>query len=310
MRVEEQGDHHRILASLTLVNRDDVSETQLPGVVELDPDGPVVDIERQAPAREVHGTEYAHISVANSRLAVVLVEEDAVADAEEPPGELNFRLLRRLGIQCFLQQGVQLVNAQAALAHRRQHLNILQGIDPVARRKTATHHVDQGIAYPLGAVRAGLEITGRLQQMTVGGVPLGVGRSERGRIAFEHPLSIPHDLRSSGLPVDLGEPDDRNLTGFDEVVQHPAGAHAGELVVVADNQHVGGRRNGVEQPVSHFQFHHGSFVDHHQISFQRILAVALPVVFRRIVLDQRMNRGGGVFSDIGEVLRGPAGRRG
>ena len=65
-----------------------------------------------------------------------------------------------------------------------------------------------------------------------------------------------------------------------------------------------------EQPVGHFQLDHGSFVDHHQISFQRILAVVFPVVFRGIVLEQRMNRGGGVFGDIGEVLRGPAGRRG
>ena len=86
--------------------------------------------------------------------------------------------------------------------------------------------------------------------MAVRQIPLFIPRREDRRLAFEHPVGIAHDLRLRRLAVNLGEADYRNMSGLDHVVENPARAHAGQLVVISNQQNVGGEGRRVEESVN------------------------------------------------------------
>ena len=122
-------------------------------------------------------------------------------------------------------------------------------------------------------------------------------------------MRVGDDMRLHGLPKDYVQPDDGGAPGSDDVAQHIACAHAGQLIDIAHQQQMRVEGHGFQQMIHQQQIDHAGFVDDEQIDFQRILRVALEAFLRRI-FQQPMEGLGRSIGGLAQSFGGASRRRG
>ncbi len=117
-------------------------------------------------------------------------------------------------------------------------------------------------------------------------------------------MGVHDDLALARLAEDLGEADDRDGAGVDDVGQHLARAHRRQLVDVADEDDRRVRRHGAEQRVHQRHVDHRHLVDDEQVARERVRLLPLEPARLRIDFEQAVDR---LRLDAGR-LRQPLGR--
>ena len=152
--------------------------------------------------------------------------------------------------ECFLEQAVEVARPGGAAVHRRQHLDVADRVEPESGGDPAggdVHHK------PGGLLR-------RVQARIFGGLagePVEVAEAGQLRdLAVVDAVGVDDDAGPPGLAEDLGQSHPRDGAGGEQVAQHLAGAHRGELVDVADQQQVRPGRDGLDQLVGQDNVHH------------------------------------------------------
>ena len=96
--------------------------------------------------------------------------------------------------------------------------------------------------------------------------------------------------------------------GSDDICQDVAGADAGQLVDVADQQEVGAEGDGLEQMVGEHHVEHRGLIHNDEICLERILLVALKRhAFGRLEFEQAVQRAGLAAGGLAQALGGAAG---
>ena len=133
----------------------------------------------------------------------------ALAVPAAPRGAANGRAV---GVQAPPQLGVEGLDPERALVHRREDEDLARGVEPVRRREPA----DGDVAHVLERVgrRDPLE-----EEEVADAVLAGDGRR---RLARVDRVRGAHDQRARGLAEDLGEADGRDRAGLDEVLEDAA----------------------------------------------------------------------------------------
>ena len=134
--LRDERDHdRRILAALALVDRHGVRRRELVGVGELVDDVALaVETHGQVLGFEIDGHQHAEVAVVDALPMVVLDLHQPVAHAKRPPGDQPFDLVRCRGIERGLQFLIEPDHAGVAAPHRRQHLDVAQGVQPELAR--------------------------------------------------------------------------------------------------------------------------------------------------------------------------------
>ena len=115
------------------------------------------------------------------------------------------------------------------------------------------------------------------------------------------------DPAGGRLSEHLRQPGHRQGAAVDQISEHLAGPHRGQLVHITHQQQGRLRREGIEQGGHQGHIHHRGFIHHQQIALQRQLGVALEAKGRRIELQQPVNRLGLKAGGFAHALGGPAG---
>ena len=140
-------------------------------------------------------------------------------------------------------------------------------------------------------------------------VALSFGWIEIGNRALVDAMSAGDDATLGGLPEHFGEAHHRHGAGRDDVGQHLAGPDRRKLVDVADDQESGPVRHCLHKRLHQHDVDHGGFVNHQQITVERVVvaaleAAALGVDFQQPVDGLRFQAG-----RLGHALGGAAGWR-
>ena len=101
----------------------------------------------------------------------------------------------------------------------------------------------------------------------------------------------------------------RDLLRLDQVAQHHAWTHTGELVDIAHQQHLRLRRNGFEQRVGQEQVQHRGLIHHEGLRLQRVLFVEAELHRLGVEGEHAMDGFRLLPGHLGEPLRGPSGWR-
>jgi hypothetical protein len=112
-----------------------------------------------------------------------------------------------------------------------------------------------------------------LDEVEVGAVALR--GAQVGHAAGVYPVGVGDDLALSGLAEDLGEARHGHGAGADDIGQHLARPHRGELVHVTDKDQRRLVRQCLHQGRHQGDVHHGGLVNHEQVALQRIVQAAL-----------------------------------
>ncbi len=135
------------------------------------------------------------------------------------------------------------------------------------------------------------------------------GGLQVGELAAVDGVGAGDDTAAGGLAEDFGQLHARHDGAGDEVVEHHAGAHRGELVGIAHNEQVRAFREGGEEVRHEGRVDHGSLIDDEEIAHERLATMATPFALA-LVLEQAVQ---GLRFQPGafiETFGGAAGGRG
>ena len=168
----------------------------------------------------------------------------------------NAGLPRR--VQALLETFVERVDADRAPVHRRQHLDVADRVHAEALGHPLGDHLDDGRQRPFGA--------GAVYEEEV--VILALLGLEVRRPAAVDLVGGGRDHRARRLAEDLVEPHDGRDAGGDQVFEGLTGPDRGQLVRVADEDHVGRLGEALEEHLGEAQVEHRGLVDDHQVGGQ------------------------------------------
>lgn len=233
----------------------------------------------------------ADVSVKHVLVVVVADLHHAIAGTPIAAGNFNAFLA---GVQEVLQEVVQFVNAERSFAHRREELHILR----------------VNVDFFLDAARdeAGDDVfsfIGRLVGQKVE-VRAFDGRGANALIDFR---CFVGDVVSAGLAENVLKAGARNLGATQQVVQHIASSHAGELVGIAheNDSRVEWRR--FEERCGKPRIDHTEFIDNEQIALELVVSIAVELPGNRIHFEQTVD-GSCLFATTFAHALGGAPRRG
>ena len=315
---DDRHDHRRKLAALGLVDGQAVGRLQrgkAAGFVNRFP--VLVKKNRETAAVRIHGGDGSDVAVENPgavlitgrrlpdpfEIVVVFCLDYLVAQAVDHivPGQLGFG--GRGGIQGFLQQEVQGMNAAFPLPGRREHLDIADGKGGSVRRGPAE----------IGRQPAGCQGQHGLGRFGEGRFALKeeirVLFVQQGHFAVIDQVRVHDDAAGFALAVDIRQTGAGHRAAGKNVPEDVAGADAGQLVRVADQDQPRSGRNGPQQGTHQHQVDHGSFIGDHAVRLQRMIRVPgespfLAAEFQQAVDGFRLGARG-----LRHPLGGPARRR-
>ena len=241
-----------------------------------------------------HGSKVAIEDIA---VIIILGLHDLVAGRENRPEFLDLR--GRIGIEGFLQIGVERPRAERATLHRAEHLNVPDRVEaeptwnPVADN---FHDLRRSVLGIVGFDKPEVRLLAALWPF-------------RHFTAID-PVRVDDDPTRGGLAKHLGQPGDRYRAGIDDVVENLARADRGKLIHVADQQKRRPGRDRLDERKHQRDIDHAGFVDHQQIAVERVVgaaakAAALGIDFQQAVDGLRLDAG--LF---GHAFRGASSRRG
>ena len=193
------------------------------------------------------------------------------------------------GIQCLLQQLVQVGCADNAALHGREHLD-LGGRSPVIAGEFCAYQLrnDRGglfckkARFRLQALFLKLRLHIHEEEIAFGAVP------DIRHFACVDPVRVHNDPAFGSLPEDPCKADDRKAVRFNDVPQDISRTDAGQLVNVPDQDQSHGIRDGLQEVVHEQEVDHGTFVHDQHVAFQRILFISL-VAFRRLYFQKTVD---------------------
>ena len=165
------------------------------------------------------------------------------------------------GIEDALQDLVEPLDAQASPPHGGQDLDVL---------RSAAHIAGQHLPDQLDGVLVDDRDLVPLQEKEI---PALVVHEQL--VSLQDPVGVHDNIALTGLAEDMVEHDGPEGTGFDQVLQDTAGAHAGQLVDVADQDQPGADRDRLQQRVEKIHVHHGHLIDNDDIRLERVTLIAL-----------------------------------
>ena len=117
---------------------------------------------------------------------------------------------------------------------------------------------------------------------------------EAGELARIDPPGIGGDATARTLAEDVGQARDREPRGPEQIGQDITGAHARQLIGIADEEEVGTRRDGFDELVGKHGIEHADFVHDDQVRLQRMVRAVLRLAARTQAEDamQRPCRAG------------------
>ena len=216
----------------------------------------------------------ADVSVKHVLVVVVTDLHHSVACAPVAASDLDAFLA---GVQEVLQEVVQLVNAERSFAHWREKLHFLR--------------VDVDFFFDAARDEAGDDVfsfIGRLVGQKVE-VRAFDGRGANALIDFR---CFVGDVVSAGLAENVLKAGAWNLGATQQVVQHIASSHAGELVGIAyeNDSRIEWRR--FEERGGKPRIDHTEFIDNEQIALKLVVAIAVELARNRIHFEQSVDCAG------------------
>ena len=257
----------------------------------------------------IHGQHNAHIAVENARavavilahpfqLIVVLDVHHLVALAEDALAVLNFGLFWAGRVEGGLQHGVEGDHAARALLGGRKHLDGVQGIGAfhVGRQPAAAklHHRAGGI----------LGIGVALEK------EIAVFLVQHRHFAMVDGVGVAHDQAAFALAEDLVEPHRGDHPAAQDIAQHVARAHGGQLIGVAHQDQPRAARQRAQEGAHQEHIHHGHLIHNQAGAVQRIFLIARKLAAVAAVFQQAVQRAGLAPGGLAHALGGAAGRGG
>ena len=186
----------------------------------------------------------------------------------------------------------------AAPVHRAQHLDVLHGVETEPLRNACLHQFHDPGRRRLGVLgRHEIEVT------------LALGPGEIGDGAPVDAVGGGDDPAPRRLAEHLGQAHHRHRARGDDVGQHLAGPHRGQLIDVAHDQQRGPVGNSRHQRTHQHDVDHRSLVDHQQIAIERVLRVAPEPAIPGVDLEQAVDRLRLEPGGLAHPLGGAPGRR-
>ena len=250
MRLEQRDDDDGVFAALRFVDAHGVGEGEVVELAALEGVHVAVEIGDEGAGLGVDGFDDADVAVEEVFVVVVAELDELVAGAEFAGGRAERAGVGRLGVERGLELDVEVTDAGDALVHRGEDLHVADRVRPFQFLRDERGDELEGFA---DAVLGVFGDDKREVGPDLGGGDLVDGGRER-RVAGVDGVGGGDDLTLALLAVDHREAGDggrmqRTLGGGDgdEVFEDVAGADAGELVGVADEQEVGAGRDGLEE---------------------------------------------------------------
>ncbi len=134
--------------------------------------------------------------------------------------------------------------------------------------------------------------------------------ADSGREPLLDAVRVLDDEAALGLAEDLREAHGRHGAGSDEIAEHRAGPHGGELIDVADEHEPRRVREGAEEGVRELEIEHRGLVDDERACVDRAPAIAEELALLGVELEQPVERRGVALGGLAHPLRGAAGGRG
>lgn len=127
----------------------------------------------------------------------------------------------------FLEEGIEVFDADIAFVHGGDHLDIFEGIDVKALRDALGDEFADGLCALEGVIALD-EV--KVEELVCGGF------GEDGKLALIDQVGVFDDQAIFFLSEDLVEARDGDLAALQQIAQDIAGSNGGELIDVADEQ--------------------------------------------------------------------------
>ena len=198
------------------------------------------------------------------------------------------------GIDSFLKGDIQVRGSHHTALHWSQHLDVV-GADAVSLGNAVAHDVHDFLRRPLGVFLLNKEEVGR--------APVADIRES----SLVDLVGIGDDTARLCLTENARQSDDGHCARVDDVAEHVACSHAGQLVDVADKYQAHRERHGLQQRVHQDNVYHRRLVHYQEVAVQRILVIT-PVALGRVELQQAVDSLGlltrGLAHSLGSTTSG------
>src|SRR5258707_3541295 len=244
----------------------------------------------------IDSVDITDVAVVDVLVVVILDLHDLVTGGEGPAEPLDFPVVG--GIESGLIFNVDRSGAEPAAVDRAENLDVADGVEAEPPRDPGLDQLDNTLHRDLGLFdRHEVEIA------------FGSWRSEIGNSSLIDPMRIGDDAALRGLAKYLGETNNRQSTGCDDVRQHLSGADRWKLVDGADDQQRSAVRHRLQQRLHQHDVDHRGLVDNQQVAVERVVVAPLEAATFRIDLQQPVDGLGFEAGCFAHALGGAAGRR-
>ena len=290
------NDHGGKFRSLAFVDADGVGGFDFVQFAEFVDHAASVEFDPRLPLLRVDGRNAPDIAVEDFLFVVVARLQDFVAHAKFRPEALDLRTIGPRRIERGLQGDVQFAYAEASAVHRREHLHVAHRIQSHALGNFLTHQPQNEPGNFLRFLP--------VHEGEVGSLPARVLRNA----SVPHIVRGPHDAAGFCLAENLGQARRRHRTAGQQIGQHRARTHAGELVGIADEEERTARRKRAAERGHKRNIDHGKFINHHEVGIERLLRSAFETTGGK-KLQKTVNGLGAVTGRLAHPFGRTPGRR-
>ena len=180
--------------------------------------------------------------------------------------------------------------------HGAQHLDVAQRIETEAPGNALGDQVNDGFQRLLrfGAFdKEKIALPGIVRQLR--------------HITGIDAVGIDDNRTGTRLSIDLGQGGCREAPGGNDIPQHAARSHRGQLVDITHQNQACPVRQGFQQVVHEPDVDHGGFIHDNQIGGQRPFRIALKSPFLKTVFQQAMDGGRPMTCGLRHTFGGPSG---
>ena len=208
-----------------------------------------------------------------------------------------------LRVQRFLQKPVQVGRAAVALFGGGQNLNAAGGL------RLPLLPGEAQIFWQPGAqqVANGLRRFG-LQHLS-GEEKVRVPAAKNRHFTVIDPVGVEHDHAAFILPENIRQANGGHHVAVQDVLEHVARAHAGQLIRVAYQNDAGAGQHRPHEPPHQGHVHHAHFIHDQAVAFQRIVLAAGKSAAVAAVFQQAVDGLGFLAGGLAHALGGAACRR-
>ena len=286
----QRDDDAGSFAALIFMDGDGPCKGELIHLLAVVDDMPIVELHADRPSLRVNGPNKTDIPVEDLFLVIILHLDDLVVEDKGP--EFCAALMKEL-----LEACVQLGDPALSSPHRGEDLDLLLGVKRKLLGDPAGHEVENRRADLRG-------LFGRKEKEVA---PLVF---EKGHLSVVDAVGVLDDLRVLCLAVDLGEADCWDRLAFNKVLQYCAGADAGKLIDIADDEEAGMAWDGFEEREGEGSVDHACLIDDQQVAKDRVFRIMFEEPRAGVELQKPMDGLAVVMSHLLEALGGSACRGG